>query len=122
MEPGRTEVMRLDFCGAEVKMRIVRISLLIILAAICAAQKPVRSGLHIEDMDTSCKPCSDFWRYANGSWLDKNPVPADRSAWGPIQILTEANRQRKRTILETATTRETLRRECGASAITTQLV
>jgi predicted metalloendopeptidase len=95
--------MRLDFCGAEIKMRIVRISLLIILAAICAAQKPVRSGLHIEDMDASCKPCSDFWRYANGSWLDKNPVPADRSAWGPIQILTEANRQRMRTILETAT-------------------
>ncbi len=30
-------------------------------------------------MDTTCKPCTDFWRYVNGGWLDKNPIPADKS-------------------------------------------
>ena len=49
---------------------------------------------HPEDMDPTCKPCTDFWRYVNGGWLDKNPVPADKRNWGPIGVLTAANRER----------------------------
>jgi predicted metalloendopeptidase len=53
-------------------------------------------------MDTTCKPCTDFWRYVNGTWLDKNPIPADKSSWGTFGVLTDANRERIRTILEAA--------------------
>ncbi len=83
-------------------MRINR-SVLLLLAAIgLFAQPKTHSGVHPEDMDTTCKPCSDFWRYVNGAWLDKNPIPADKSSWGPFPILTEANQERVRTILDTA--------------------
>jgi predicted metalloendopeptidase len=51
-------------------------------------------------MDLTCKPCTDFWRYANGGWLDKNPIPANHSDWGVLSVLLEANRERMRTILD----------------------
>src|SRR5690242_11722505 len=83
-------------------MRLRSLSLLILALAGLPAQKISRSGIHPEDMDTTCKPCTDFWRYVNGGWLDKNPIPADKSNWGTFGVLTEANRERIRTILEAA--------------------
>ncbi|HEU4559863.1 MAG TPA: M13 family metallopeptidase [Longimicrobium sp.] len=38
-------------------------------------------GIDPAHMDTTCKACSDFYRYANGGWLTANPIPADRSGW-----------------------------------------
>ncbi|HKP74144.1 MAG TPA: M13 family metallopeptidase, partial [Longimicrobiaceae bacterium] len=38
-------------------------------------------GIDVAAMDTSCKPCQDFYRYANGRWLEGNPIPADLDAW-----------------------------------------
>jgi predicted metalloendopeptidase len=78
-------------------------SILIVLFAAClSGQRVSRSGVHPEDMDTACKPCTDFWRYVNGGWLDKNPVPGDKASWGTFGVLTDANRERIRTILEAA--------------------
>lgn len=62
----------------------------------------VKSGLDLSALDPKCKPCEDFWRYANGGWVDKNPIPARSSVWGTISVMTEGNRERLRTILETA--------------------
>jgi predicted metalloendopeptidase len=53
-------------------------------------------------MDPTCKPCTDFWRYVNGGWLDRNPIPADKSSWGTFGVLADANRERIRTILDGA--------------------
>jgi endothelin-converting enzyme/putative endopeptidase len=75
----------------------------VVLAALClTGQSVTRSGIHPEDMDPSCKPCTDFWRYVNGAWLDKNPIPGRASSWGTFSVLTEANQERTRTILEAA--------------------
>lgn len=54
------------------------------------------------NLDTNCKPCDDFWRYANGGWLDKNPIPARYPSWGTMNVMREANRERLRIILEAA--------------------
>ncbi len=53
-------------------------------------------------MDTTCKPCDDFWRYANGTWVDKNPIPARYSTWGTMSVIAEANRERLHAILDAA--------------------
>src|ERR1700746_258317 len=79
--------------------RILSVSL---LGVTLFSQNVVRSGIHPEDMDPTCKPCTDFWRYVNGGWLDKNPIPARASSWGTFSVLTEANQERTRTILEAA--------------------
>ena len=62
------------------------------------------SGIDSASLDPKCKPCDDFWRYVNGGWVDKNPIPARASTWGTLSVLTEANRERLRTILESSST------------------
>ncbi len=39
-------------------------------------------GIILENMDTTVKPTDDFFRYVNGSWMDKTEIPADRTSWG----------------------------------------
>ena len=73
-------------------------------ATALSAQEVRRSGVNHEAMDTACKPCDDFWRHVNGRWLDENPVPAARSWWGPMIVLTMSTRERLRGLLESAAT------------------
>ncbi|HVY95282.1 MAG TPA: M13 family metallopeptidase N-terminal domain-containing protein, partial [Bryobacteraceae bacterium] len=77
-----------------------KITLTLLLAALCAAQTGTLNGIDTTALDTTCKPCQDFYRYATGGWADKNPIPADRSRWGTFDELNEANLERMRTILE----------------------
>src|SRR5581483_11075519 len=35
-----------------------------------------------KNMDTAVKPQDDFYLYANGGWLKRNPVPPEYSRWG----------------------------------------
>ncbi len=75
---------------------------LFFLALLCLAQSGPKSGIDRSMFDTTCKPCDDFWRYANGGWMDKNPIPADRSRWSTMDQLTDANQERLKTIVDAA--------------------
>src|SRR5437868_1859683 len=57
-------------------------------------------GLDISNMDTSVNACTDFYRYANGGWMKKNPIPAAYPAWGSFNTVDEKNRDTLRGILE----------------------
>ena len=52
-------------------------------------------------MDTTVKACDNFYRYAVGSWLKNNPIPAAFSSWGVDQIVEKNNYDVLRDILET---------------------
>jgi putative endopeptidase len=54
------------------------------------------------NMDLSFQPCTDFYRYANGTWLKRNPIPPEFSRWGSFQMLAEKNTLVLRGILEEA--------------------
>jgi putative endopeptidase len=54
------------------------------------------------DMDTSETPTTDFWRFANGGWLDANPVPPEYGAWGAFHELHERNEEILHALLEQA--------------------
>lgn len=54
------------------------------------------------NMDTTCSPCRDFNRYANGGWLDSHTIPAAYATWGSFTELAERNQEVLRGILERA--------------------
>jgi putative endopeptidase len=59
-------------------------------------------GLEPAAMDASADPCSDFFRYACGGWLDATEIPADQSQYGRFAELHQRNETAQREILEQA--------------------
>jgi putative endopeptidase len=59
-------------------------------------------GIDLTILDKTCKPCEDFYHYASGDWLAKNPVPAAYPSWGRFNELAERNRELLHQILEGA--------------------
>lgn len=57
-------------------------------------------GLDLATHDTSVRPGDDFYRYADGHWLDTHSIPPDRSAWGVFAELDERAREDLRQLVE----------------------
>ena len=56
-----------------------------------AALVPPAHGLFLKAMDSSVKPCDDFYQYANGSWLDTVVIPSDHAGVGMFDQIYENN-------------------------------
>ena len=54
-------------------------------------QKSVVAGFDFSSLDRGANACQDFNRFANGGWMDKNPIPAAYSRWGRFELLDEQN-------------------------------
>ena len=70
-------------------------------------------------IDKSVRPEDDFYRYAVGSWIRRNPIPSDKSRWGAFDELDEYNYHRLHRFLERAArhkrnARFSVEREVGA--------
>ncbi len=57
-------------------------------------------GVELDGMDASVKPGADFYQYAGGTWIKKNPIPADRARWGTFDALREESDTNVRKILD----------------------
>jgi putative endopeptidase len=54
------------------------------------------------NLDRSVSACTDFYQFANGGWIKRNPVPAAYSRWGSFDELQENNQGNLLTILRAA--------------------
>jgi putative endopeptidase len=54
------------------------------------------------NLDKTISPGTDFFSYANGGWLKKNPIPAAYSSWGIGNVVQEEIRERLKKINEDA--------------------
>ncbi|MDQ3907286.1 MAG: M13 family metallopeptidase [Acidobacteriota bacterium] len=77
-------------------------SLLVCLLCACVVLAQSQHGLDLAAIDKSADACVDFYQYANGGWLAKNPIPAAFSAWGTDSLLSEKNRDVMHEVLEAA--------------------
>ena len=55
------------------------------------------------NIDSTVSPGADFFQYANGGWIKKNPIPDAYSSWGIGNLVNEENLKRLREISEKAT-------------------
>jgi endothelin-converting enzyme/putative endopeptidase len=71
----------------------------------------------VTSIDSSVDPCTDFFTYACGGWLKKNPIPPDKTSWSAAARLSEDNRVLLREILEEASlggpTRDPVKQKIG---------
>ena len=65
-------------------------------------------GINTSYMDTNVDPADDFFRYVNGTWLDKTEIPADRTRWGSFDELRKNTDDDVMAILKEALADETI--------------
>jgi putative endopeptidase len=64
------------------------------------ADSPGYWGFDTANLDKTCKPCDDFFKFAMGGWMKSNPIPPEYSTWGSFTVLADKNQQALRQILE----------------------
>jgi len=58
------------------------------------AASPAPSGIDLAGLDRSVAPGDDFFAWANGGWMKRTEIPADRSSWGSGGEMTERTAKR----------------------------
>lgn len=66
-----------------------------------AQSRPANDPVY-QNLDKSVSPGADFFKYANGGWIGKNPIPPAYSSWGIGNIVSEDIRTRLQKINEDA--------------------
>ena len=65
-----------------------------------ASRPAAPAGIEIDALDRKIDPCTDFYQFACGGWIAKNPVPADRRSYGRFAEVLDRNLMVLRRILE----------------------
>ena len=89
-------------------MKFVKLTFLVFFGLIVLGHAQPETGstdilpIDVANMDQTVSPGVDFFRYVNGGWLAKNPVPPGYSRWGSFSEVEERNEAILQDILTTA--------------------
>lgn len=93
----------------QLRMLVSTLLLALVAGTACAGDgatpgKPLYGvwGMDTAGMDPATRPGDDFFRYANGRWLDHTPIPADKSAVSLRLEMSDRIEQRLHALLEDA--------------------
>ena len=56
-------------------------------------------GIDLTDLDTTMSPAQDFYQYACGGWIEKNPLPAEYARYGSFDQLAENTQKQLRELV-----------------------
>lgn len=57
-------------------------------------------GFDTKDIDSRVRPQDDFFHYASGGWMQKNPIPKTESRWGSFTELRHTTDKQLNTLLK----------------------
>ena len=60
----------------------------------------MNAGIKFENMNSSVRAGDDFYTFANGGWMVKNPIPDDYARYGAFEVLRNTNLERTRDIAQ----------------------
>ena len=60
------------------------------------------NGFDTNRMDKTVEACTDFFQYANGTWLKNTQIPASESRWGTFNVLGDSNNTILKNVLDKA--------------------
>ena len=63
------------------------------------APAQLKSGISLDDLNPAVNPAEDFYEYACGGWMKRNPLPPAYSRYGSFDRLAEDNNKRINGIL-----------------------
>jgi putative endopeptidase len=84
-------------------MRYIRFATAcVVVVAVSVSIFAQNKGFDTSRMNKSVEACTDFFEYANGTWLRETQIPASESRWGTFNILADNNNALLREVLENA--------------------
>lgn len=69
-----------------------------------SAEASAKKLLDPANIDTTVRPGDNFFQYANGAWLKKNPIPKSKVRWGSFNELDEYNNAVLHELLDSSAT------------------
>lgn len=66
----------------------------ICLLASCQTKEAEIPAIDLTDLDLSVAPSDNFYKYANGGWMQKHPLSAEYARYGSFDVLAENNQIR----------------------------
>ena len=69
--------------------RSIAVCLITVLFSCSTKQEVQKPDVLAANLDSSVAPGTDFFLYANGGWIKKNPIPGEESNWGIGNLVVE---------------------------------
>ena len=71
------------------KKTLLSIATMAVIATGCQHKAQLTSGINADNFDTTARLEDDFYQYACGGWMAKNPLDAEHSRYGAFDVLSE---------------------------------
>lgn len=82
--------------------KLLYLLLIGLAACVSSGEETALHGIDPANMDATANPKDDFYKYANGAWLDKTEIPGKAGAWGGFSQLREETNNEMLDILDEA--------------------